>query len=91
MALLSAGLSIPTLSCRPKPKATTRGNSKDLGVLPFEPELKTALEQIEKEEKEKNELEGPDGSFLYGAPYEVRDEPVMAPDLKVVPEAEELD
>jgi len=97
VALLSAGLSLPTVSCRPAPKATPRARFAQPGVLPSEPELKTRIQREEKEEPEDGEseteevLEGPDGSFLYGAPEVMERDVTRAPELIGSPEAENLD
>jgi len=97
IALISAGLSIPMAGCRPTQKATTRAKSHHLGVLPVEPELKSRPQQKETENDEEGEseaeavLEGPDGSFLYGAPEVKERDVTRVPDLVVSPEADEID
>lgn len=97
IALLSAGLSSPMAGCRPAQKATTRAKSHQLGVLPLEAELKARPQPEETGNDEVGEsesepvLEGPAGSFLYGAPEVKEREVTRVPDLIVSPEAEDVD
>ncbi len=63
----------------------------------MEPELKSRPQPEETENDEEGEseaeavLEGPDGSFLYGAPEVKERDVTRVPDLVVSPEADEID